>query len=84
MEQNFQVTSDPELQKHIEDVKAGVKGKTVTIEMHSGLRYRGTVTGEAGGSRRRNNEPEMKGGYIILSTENGPIRLDALDIKSWE
>jgi len=58
-------------------------GKAAEIEMHSGITYSGTVTGNYFGEYAGTGKPRRTGGYIFITVGDRRIRLDALDIKAW-
>jgi hypothetical protein len=83
--ENFQLTSDPPAVEKIAKLKADLGGKvlTATVETHSGITYSGFVSRNYFKERTAPGKPRRVGGYIVLNAQDGPVRLDALDIKSW-
>lgn len=84
-DQNFQLTSDPTAVEKVAKLQAELSGgmHSATVEMCSGLTYRGTVSGTYFGEHSGTDQPKRVGGYILLNTSDRKLRLDALDIKSW-
>jgi hypothetical protein len=54
--------------------------------MFSGIKYAGLVSGRVFGRHSTSGGPERVGGYILSDTQGDGwrMRLDALDIKSWQ
>jgi len=84
MDENYQLTDDPAALGKIERLKTEFSGgQSATVEMHSGITYRGRVSGQYFGRRSATGQPERAGGYLLMDANGARIRLDALDIKSW-
>lgn len=84
MNEDHQMTDDPSLVAKVNRIREELPAKNATIEMFSGLTYRGFVSGAQFGGRSRDNQPQHVGGYVTIDTAYGRARLDALDIKSWQ
>lgn len=84
-DENFQLTNDPAAMNRVAKLQSELGGKmhTATVETHSGIRYSGFVSANYFGERTATGKPRRVGGYIVLNTQDGKVRLDALDIKSW-
>ena len=82
---NMQLTGDPERIAHVLAERDGLKdGPTAVVEMHSGLKYSGSVAGVQWKSQSGSGRQARVGVCIILDTGTGKFRLDAFDIKTWK
>ena len=84
----YQTTSDPQLIEKISKLREQLKDLkgSIAVTMHSGLTYSGSVCGQQFGRGSSEKTGSAKrswaGGFIVVETSNGRMRLDALDIKS--
>jgi hypothetical protein len=87
--QPYQTTSDPQLIEKISQLREELKElkDSILVTMHSGLTYSGYVCGQQFGSGSSEKTGSAKrswaGGFIVVETPSGRMRLDALDIESW-
>jgi hypothetical protein len=85
----YQTTSDPQLIKKISQLREELKDLkgSIAVTMYNGLIYSGSVCGQQFGRGSSEKTGSAKrswaGGFILVETPTGIMRLDALDIKSW-